>query len=171
MESKKFILLYQNKFITLLVSSFNLSQSFNYTPYLFYTKTVQIRDHLFLYVDPENTTMPYTGIHDQNNFFKLQFEVFCFALVMDSLLLDKAQLKFGVRSPKFICAPCAQLYSLTETPQPPSYTRALLISQDRQHLLVIRWINEIRIIRKASQFHCQCRQADSPVGAKHNEYS
>ncbi len=30
---------------------FNLSQSFNYTPYLFY-KTVQNRDKLFLYMDP-----------------------------------------------------------------------------------------------------------------------
>ncbi len=38
---------------------------------------------------------------------------------------------------EFIGAPCAQLYSLAETPQPPpspalgSYTRALLVSQDR----------------------------------------
>ncbi len=36
----------------MLVSSFNLSQSFNYTPYLFYKKTVQNRDQLFLYMDP-----------------------------------------------------------------------------------------------------------------------
>jgi hypothetical protein len=27
--------------------------------------------------------------------------------------------KYGVRSPKFFWAPCAQLYSLAETPQPP----------------------------------------------------
>ncbi len=27
--------------------------------------------------------------------------------------------KYGVRSPKFIWAPCAQLYSSAETPQPP----------------------------------------------------
>jgi hypothetical protein len=27
--------------------------------------------------------------------------------------------KYGIRSPKFIWAPCAQLYSLAETPQPP----------------------------------------------------
>ncbi len=27
--------------------------------------------------------------------------------------------KYGVRSPKFIWAPCAQLYSLAETTQPP----------------------------------------------------
>jgi hypothetical protein len=36
--------------------------------------------------------------------------------------------------------PCAQLYSLAETPPPPphlgSYTRALLVSQDRRHLFV-----------------------------------
>jgi hypothetical protein len=41
------------------------------------------------------------------------------------------QVKYGVRSPEFILAPCAQLYSLAETTQPPpfpshlgSYTRA-----------------------------------------------
>jgi hypothetical protein len=48
-------------------------------------------------------------------------------------------------SPKFIWAPCAQLYSLAETPQqaPPSpalelmySTRALMVSQDRRHLFV-----------------------------------
>ncbi len=57
------------------------------------------------------------------------------------------QVKYGVRSPKFIWAPCAQLYSLAETPQPPppflphlgSYTRALLVSQDRRHLYVTLW--------------------------------
>jgi hypothetical protein len=27
--------------------------------------------------------------------------------------------KYGVRSPKIIWAPCAQLYSLADTPQPP----------------------------------------------------
>ena len=32
------MLLYYKKFITILVSSFNLLQSFIYTPYLFYTK-------------------------------------------------------------------------------------------------------------------------------------
>jgi hypothetical protein len=36
----------------MLVNSFNLSQSFNYKPYLFYQKTVQIRDHFFLYMAP-----------------------------------------------------------------------------------------------------------------------
>ncbi len=41
---------------------------------------------------------------------------------------------------------CAQLYSLAVTRQPPipqhlsSYTRALLISQDRRHLFVAPWI-------------------------------
>ncbi len=43
--------------------------------------------------------------------------------------------KYGVRFPQFIWAQCAQLISLTETPQPAphlgSYTRALLVSQDR----------------------------------------
>ncbi len=37
----------------MLINCFNLSQSFNYTPYLFYKKTVQIRDQFFLYnMDP-----------------------------------------------------------------------------------------------------------------------
>ncbi len=35
----------------MLISSFNLSQSFNYTPYLFYKKTVLIRDPFCLYLD------------------------------------------------------------------------------------------------------------------------
>jgi hypothetical protein len=35
---KKNILLHKKKFITMLISSFNLSQSFNYRPYLFYKK-------------------------------------------------------------------------------------------------------------------------------------
>ncbi len=53
-----------------------------------------------------------------------------------------AQVKYGVRSPKFIWAPCAQLYSLAETCNPPylgSYTRAPLVSQDRRHLFVTPW--------------------------------
>jgi hypothetical protein len=43
-----------------------------------------------------------------------------------------------------IWAPCAQLYSLVETPQLPptphlgSYKRAILVSQDR-HLFVTPW--------------------------------
>ncbi len=57
------------------------------------------------------------------------------------------RLIYRVRSPKYIFAPCVQLYSLAETPQPPalpplplgSYTRALLVSQDRQRLFVTQW--------------------------------
>jgi hypothetical protein len=52
------------------------------------------------------------------------------------------------RFPTFIWAPCVQLYSLAEIPQLPnsppeldSYTRALLVSQDRRHLCVTPWIN------------------------------
>jgi hypothetical protein len=47
--------------------------------------------------------------------------------------------KYGVRFQKFIWSPGSQLYSLAET-RPPrqlgSYTRALLVSQDRRHLFV-----------------------------------
>jgi hypothetical protein len=52
------------------------------------------------------------------------------------------QVKYEVRSLKFIWAPCVQLYSLAETlqPSPPphlgSHTCALRISQDRRHLFV-----------------------------------
>ncbi len=48
-----------------------------------------------------------------------------------------AQVKNGVRSLKFIWAPCAQLYSLAETPQlppPPAFGliyEALLVSHER----------------------------------------
>jgi hypothetical protein len=51
---------------------------------------------------------------------------------------------------EFILAPCVQLYSLAETPQPtppppiPQHlgfsTRALLVSQDRRHLFVTPWL-------------------------------
>ncbi len=44
----------------MLVSTFNLSQSFNYTPYLFNQKTVQIRDQFFLYMDPAWSLLPET---------------------------------------------------------------------------------------------------------------
>jgi hypothetical protein len=40
----------------MLVSSVNLSQSFNYAPYLFCKKTVHFRDQFFLYADPEFST-------------------------------------------------------------------------------------------------------------------
>jgi hypothetical protein len=33
--------------------------------------------------------------------------------------LSHPQFNYGVRSPKFIWAPCAQLFSLADTPQPP----------------------------------------------------
>ncbi len=36
------------------------------------------------------------------------------------LVLVVPQIKYGVRSPKFIWAPCEQLYSLAETPPSPS---------------------------------------------------
>ncbi len=48
-------------------------------------------------------------------------------------------MKYRVRSPEFIWTPCVQLYSMAEAWQPThphmgSYTRALLVSQDRRHL-------------------------------------
>jgi hypothetical protein len=58
-----------------------------------------------------------------------------------------SKVKYEVRSPKLIWAPVyVQLYSLAETPQLPpspplgSYTRALLVSQKRQHLFVTPWM-------------------------------
>ncbi len=63
----------------------------------------------------------------------------------------KSKVKNGVRSPKFIWASCVHLYSLAETPQPQhpppppshlgSYTRALLVCQNRRHLFVTPCLN------------------------------
>ncbi len=58
------------------------------------------------------------------------------------------QVIYGVRSPKFIWAPCAQLFHWLRPlnnppPSPPhlgSYTRALLVRQDRRHLFVTPWL-------------------------------
>ncbi len=47
--------------------------------------------------------------------------------------------KDGIRYPKFILAPCAQLYLAAGTPHLGSYTRALLVSQERRHLFVTPW--------------------------------
>ncbi len=55
--------------------------------------------------------------------------------------------KYGVRSPKFIWAPvysCTHWMGPRNTPHPPvfflgSYTRALLVNQDRRHLFVTPW--------------------------------
>jgi hypothetical protein len=35
----------------------------------------------------------------------------------------RSEVKFGVRSPKFVWAPCAQLHSLAKNPQPPILPR------------------------------------------------
>ncbi len=59
----------------------------------------------------------------------------------------KSEVKYGVRSPYFIWASGAQLYSLAETqqllpPPPPhlgSYMRSLLVSEDRRHFFVTPW--------------------------------
>jgi hypothetical protein len=71
------------------------------------------------------------------------FEI-CMSASPDILYIP--QVKYGVRSPNFIWAPCAQMYSLAETPQPSplpphlgSYTRAQLVSNDRRHLFVTPW--------------------------------
>jgi hypothetical protein len=62
------------------------------------------------------------------------------------------KVKYGVRYPKFIWDPCAQLYSLAETPQfPPSShiwahnTKGLLVSQDRRHLFVTPCIDPLTL--------------------------
>ncbi len=61
-------------------------------------------------------------------------------------ICQEPKIKYGVRSPKIIWAPCTQLYSLAETPQPlPStpriwaHTRALLVRQDRRYLFLTPW--------------------------------
>jgi hypothetical protein len=72
------------------------------------------------------------------------------------------QVKYGVRSPNFIWAPCAQLYSLAETPQPSppppihphfdSYSRALLISQDGRHLFMIPCLHYNHLVLRNNFF-------------------
>ncbi len=46
------------------------------------------------------------------------------------------EIKYGVRSPKFTCASCVQLYSLPEIPQPPAfgliYEGAILVGPPTQ---------------------------------------
>ncbi len=78
--------------------------------------------------------------------FKLNFQ----AKASSVRVLRRTGICIGVMSPKFIWAPCAQLYPFSETPQttPPShlhtnsdsFTRALLISQDRRHLFMTPWV-------------------------------
>ncbi len=68
-------------------------------------------------------------------------------------------IKYEVRSPKFIGAPCAQLYSLAEAPQPPPpqlgsklkyCTSALLVIQDRRHIFVTPWLTLLHIFLQSS---------------------
>ncbi len=58
----------------------------------------------------------------------------------------RPQVNYGVRSSKFIWAPCAQLYTLADTPHLGSYTKAHLVSQDRRHLFVTSYLSG----------HCHC---------------
>jgi hypothetical protein len=59
-----------------------------------------------------------------------------------TVLVRTAQVKNGVRSPKFIWSPvysCAHWPGPRNSPLPThlgSYTRALLVSQDRRHLFL-----------------------------------
>jgi hypothetical protein len=67
----------------------------------------------------------------------------CVGGIVNLLMYDRGgapKVKYGIKSPKFIWAPCAQLYSMlipSNPPSPPhlgSYTRSVLVSQDRRHL-------------------------------------
>ncbi len=74
-----------------------------------------------------------------------------FLLSLDTNRLNielESQSLFGLHA-------CAQLYSLAEIPQPlpppphphlGSYTRALLLSQDRWHLFVTTWLNPAHVL-------------------------
>ncbi len=66
--------------------------------------------------------------------------------------------KYGVRSPKFIWAPCAQLYSSTETPHNPPFGliyEGVIVSQARLYLFVTPWpsqsIQRARLSVKSSE--------------------
>ncbi len=62
------------------------------------------------------------------------------------LLFTAVPVKNGISSPKFMRAPvfsCTHLLRPSNLPPPPhlgSYTRALLVSQDRRHLFVTLWV-------------------------------
>jgi hypothetical protein len=84
------------------------------------------------------------------------------SLCVDSVIkrVTLSKVKYGVRSPKFIWAPCAQLYTLAETSQPQplpphlgSYTSELLllVSQDRRHLFVAPILHAPRILSQRHQ--------------------
>ncbi len=73
-------------------------------------------------------------------------------------------IKYGVRSPKFLWAPCAQLYSLAETPQPSSSFAHIrgrywsMVSQDRRHLFVNTPPPAIQTL--TSQYHSRLERWD-----------
>jgi hypothetical protein len=81
--------------------------------------------------------------------------------------------KYGVRSTKLIWAPCVQLYSLAETPQQPpahpiplhfgTYSRVLLVSQERRHLFVTSWKNMFESIPKVGEW---IKQVDCDMDGK-----
>jgi hypothetical protein len=84
---------------------------------------------------------------------------------LQGMSVHHTYVKYGVRSPKLIWAPSAQLYSLAETPQHPplphlgSDTRALLVSQDRRHLCETPWksyFNSQQLIVQIITSHNRC---------------
>jgi hypothetical protein len=81
-------------------------------------------------------------LHIENNQELRQFSLF--RSTFSFRLAHRLNMEVDLQ--KLIWAPCAQLYSFAETPQLPpipphwdSYTRALLVSQDRRHLFVTPW--------------------------------
>jgi hypothetical protein len=77
--------------------------------------------------------------------------------------------KYGIRSSKFIWAQCAQLsctHWLRPRNAPPhphlgSYTRALLVSQDRRHLFVTPWFSPFReFLNFFFLDDCHCHEID-----------
>ncbi len=57
----------------------------------------------------------------------------------------KSQVKCGVRSPKFIWAPCKQLYSLAEISQPPEGTDPPAFGLKHEGAMVIAKIDDVSL--------------------------
>jgi hypothetical protein len=77
----------------------------------------------FISYFPDNVAdvQPAPVINIQN--YKLMFSIYCRQTL--HFVKTESLVKYGVRSPKFIWAPCAQPYSLAETPRnlppPPAF--------------------------------------------------
>ncbi len=95
--------------------------------------------------------------------FMFIIQIFYAIICLLGIGVQSPKFKYGVKSPKFIWAPCAQLYSLAETHTAPPfplhlglYTWALLVSQHRPHLFVTPLGFSFSICRVHYNKNCLC---------------